>query len=475
MLTDPCLTPDALHRWITQYTGLRVPRRPVCAAHTAPFDYLQNAYFEPAVDQVVWAPRGGGKTSLAAVATLLDLLHKPGCQVRILGGSLEQSLRMWDHLLAHLESLGDGLIANPKSTSRKLKLSGGSAAAVLTQSQRSVRGLRVQKIRCDEVELFDPLVWEAAQLATRSGQGVSGGAGGDAPVIQGTIEALSTLHRPFGLMQTVIDDAYASGRKVVRWCLLDVLERCPADRDCKSCPLWDDCRGVAKEKCEGFFRIDDAIAMKARVSPDTWANEMLCRRPSVRGLVFASFEPAIHVTDAPLFPFDSSTEWWLAMDFGFSAPFVCLWIAKHGEQVYVVDEYVQDQLALDAHLAAVQSRPWPRAKRVACDPAGNGKSDQTARSNVDLLRAAGYLVKTRPSQIVDSVELVRAALKSAAGQIRLRIHPRCGKLIRALQSYHYAGPHSELPDKDGTHDHPIDALRYFFINQQCTKASLRVY
>ena len=68
----------------------------VCTGHAAPFDYLIRAYFEPASDQVVHAPRGGGKTRLAAVATLLDLLHKPGLSVRILGGSLEQSLRLRD-------------------------------------------------------------------------------------------------------------------------------------------------------------------------------------------------------------------------------------------------------------------------------------------------------------------------------------------------------------------------------------------
>ena len=470
MFENPCTTPDELHRWISANTGLTVPRVSVCECHAAPFDYLCNAYFEPARDQVVWAPRGGGKTSLAAVATLLDLLHKPGCQVRILGGSLEQSLRMWDHLLPHLQSFDDGLIENPKSTARKVKLNNGSTAAVLTQSQRSVRGLRVQKIRCDEVELFDPAVWEAAQLATRSAKQQDNAAG-----MRGTIEALSTLHRPFGLMQSVIDDAAASGRAVVRWCLLDVLETCPPQRDCATCPLWEDCRGVAKTRCSGFFRIDDAIAMKARVSPDVWQTEMLCRRPSVRGLVFPTFEPSLHVTDQPPIALDGSADWWLAMDFGYSAPFVCLWVAARGEQIYVVDEYLQQQRTLDQHLEAVKARPWPIARRIACDPAGNGKSDQTARSNVDLLRSAGYLVKTRPSQIVDGIELIRAALRSAAGQVRLHVHPRCGKLIRALQSYRYLTPQSELPEKDGTHDHPIDALRYYFINRQIAKAVPRHY
>jgi hypothetical protein len=48
------------------------------------------------------------------------------------------------------------------------------------------------------------------------------------------------------------------------------------------------------------------------------------------------------------------------------------------------------------------------------------------------------------------------------------LSPRCERLIEAMQCYHYpdspAGSGAELPLKDGLHDHPIDALRYFFIN-----------
>src|SRR3954453_3716003 len=97
------LTRDALHNWLTLYVGLNVPRHAICPHHDPPFEYLARSYFEPASDLIVWAPRGGGKTRLAAVATLLDLVFKPACAVRILGGSLEQSLRMWEHLLPDLE------------------------------------------------------------------------------------------------------------------------------------------------------------------------------------------------------------------------------------------------------------------------------------------------------------------------------------------------------------------------------------
>src|SRR4051812_23935525 len=78
-------TPHKLDQWLRLYLGVFVPRRNVCPHHQAPFDYLWHAYREPTRDVVVWAPRGGGKTRLAAVATLLDMLHKPHTSIRILG------------------------------------------------------------------------------------------------------------------------------------------------------------------------------------------------------------------------------------------------------------------------------------------------------------------------------------------------------------------------------------------------------
>ncbi len=496
----PCRTPEDLHRWVRLFTGMSVPREAVCPGHAAPFDYLQRAYFEPSADQVVWAPRGGGKTRLAALATLLDLLHKPGVAVRILGGSLEQSLKMWDYLTPDLQRLaGELLEGGGRAVGRRVALRGGSTAAVLTQSQRAVRGLRVQKLRCDEVELFKPDVWEAAQLVTKSKKSFVPGPsslvsaqkcdlqkasdqGLGTKDIFGTVEALSTLHAPYGLMSRVVADAERAGVAVVRWCLLEVLERCEASRDCGTCPLWDDCGGVAKERCAGFLSIDDAIAMKRRVSREAWESEMLCRRPSVKGCVFPGFDEGVHVREeSPVASHQSPVQkesippallatddcglMTLALDFGFANPFVCLWIATSANgTTHVVDEYVQPQRTLAEHVDVIRSRPW-KAARVACDPAGAGRSDQTASSNVAFLRREGFVVRHRPSRIVDGLERVRAALRPASGPPTLFVHPRCERLIRALRSYRYPPGGGELPVKDGEHDHLIDALRYHFVNE----------
>lgn len=468
-LMTPVMTQDELHDWIVRFTGLVVPRENVCPHHHAPFEYLRSSYFEPSVDQIIWAPRGGGKTSLAAVATLLDLLHKPGITVRILGGSLDQSLKMWESLLGfiHDPRIGPEILSDPRAVARRLRLRNGSSAAVLTQSQRSVRGVRVQKIRCDEVELFERSIWSAAQLTTRSIQI------GDRRV-HGSIEAISTLHKPYGLMRELVDQSASSGMKVTRWCLLDVLERCPPERDCQTCALYPECRGIAKLKCEGFFSIDDAIRMKQRVSESVWQAEMLCQRPSQEGQVFPMLNTSVHCRTECPFEITRDCEWWLGIDFGFSAPLVCLWIIRKGDQAYVVDEHVGRQMTLFEHLVVIESRPW-RVRRVACDPAGATRNEQTARSNIDFLRARGYSVKTRASRIVDGVELIRSALKSAAGQIRLFIHPRCQHLIRALEEYRYRDPTSEIPMKDGVHDHAVDALRYFYINTQTMSLVRKIY
>jgi Terminase RNaseH-like domain len=137
-----------------------------------------------------------------------------------------------------------------------------------------------------------------------------------------------------------------------------------------------------------------------------------------------------------------------------------------GGVVHVIDEYVEPARTVEEHLEVIEARPYGKPMRIACDPAGNAKNEQTGEANVQLLRRRGYRVHTRGSKIQDGLELIRAALKSGTGVTRLFIHARCRKLIEAMEKYHYEpGGGSEVPVKDGA-DHAIDALRYFFVNRE---------
>lgn len=541
--TQPPNTPDQLHALLRTHFNITIPRTALLDNSRAPFDYLIHTFFEgrftnltenesppdqPTTppDCVVWASRGGGKTFLGAIATLLDLVYKPGIEIRILGGSLEQSQRMAEHLR---RLLGTPCVQPlvKRITTGHITMTHGSRAAVLTHSQRSIRGTRVQKLRCDEVELFDEDVWQAAQLTTRAMK-LEGPWGS---TVRGSVEAFSTMHRPMGLMWKVVSEAQSatmqlnlsesnpsapasassasspcdtvrlrinnplldperpSPRLLFRWGVVDVLEHCTEPACDPTCALGAECGGRAKRRTQdeaGHYRVIDALNQKARVNGAAWEAEMLALRPSRGGTVLPEFRIEHHVYgslhDTIDIDFKPGRIVLAGMDFGFRAPTVILWATlDHGNVLRIHREYVMAERTIDEHLQQFGTAPKPAW--IGVDPAGAQRNDQTGTSNVALLKKAGLVVRHRGSGIYEGVQFVRLRLERTPtrsaddGPVTLDtiappssgpgllIHARCRKLIEAMQRYHYPEdqPESLNPVKDG-HDHLIDALRYLILN-----------
>ncbi|MHC4758229.1 MAG: phage terminase large subunit family protein [Planctomycetota bacterium] len=451
-----------LRNYVKIFCDIDVPDESKCKGHKSPMDYLWHAFScgfssgrRENSDAVVWANRGGGKTELAAVATLLDCIFKPGCQVRILAGSGEQAGRMYEYLVKFLDS-GFGKFLEGEVRKNLCRFLNGSAVEVLTQSETSVRGHHIQKLRCDEVELFRPGVFSAAKFTTQTKHGVTAG-----------LETISTMHKPYGLMHDLITEAKNRDVPVYKWCLWEVIERC-IERSCSRCPMWDDCRGVAKN-CSGYLKVDDCITMMRRSSRACWETEMLCRRPSLENAVFNEFDPSLHVREVDYNP---DLPLYRSLDFGFVNPFVCLFIQVDADGVVrVIDEYIRRRATVEIHAEQIKQRTPCSEENVAgtyCDPAGAGRNDITGTSAVRVLRTRGILARYRRSGIVEGIELIRRAVRAGDGNSHLVISPCCRRLIEAMRCYHYpqtTGTRgSELPQKDGVYDHPIDALRYFFVN-----------
>ena len=271
-------------------------------------------------------------------------------------------------------------------------------------------------------------------------------------------------------MQRIVASAPQFGTPVFKWCVWEVIEKC-IGRTCSQCPLWPDCRGRAKH-ANGYLKIDDCITQMRRASRAGFEAEMLCKRPSLENVVFAEFDPAVHVQPID---YDPNLPLYRTLDFGFVNPFVCLWIQVDGTGlVRVIDEYIRSRATIDVHAAEIKTRTPCAEEQVTatfCDPAGAGVNDVTGTSVVRELRTLGILTRFRQSRILEGIELVRRAIRSGDGRSSLLISPQCPRLIEAMQCYHYPEPHragitGELPLKDGIYDHPIDALRYFFINHQ---------
>ncbi len=493
-----------LKNYVKVFLGINVPDRKICPEHNSPMDYLWHAYsadfpeylapqftggFSRNSDCIVWANRAGGKTELAAVATLMDCIFKPNCQVRILAGSGEQAGRMYQYLTTFLSKGFEEFLLGP-IRKEKCHFVNGSTVEVLMQSATSVRGQHIQKLRCDEVELFDEEVFAAAKFTTHSTENITA-----------AMEMISTMHRPFGLMQKIVSQARLSdsdggsagapptglsrarsrdgGAKLFKWCIWEVLERC-TDRSCSQCPLWTDCQGKAKHAC-GYLKIDDCITQMRRASRAGWEAEMLCKKPLLDNVVFNEFDTAEHIKPVD---YDPNLPLYRSLDFGFVNPFVCLWIQTSEDGVVrVIDEYVRSRATVDVHADEIKSRTPCAEEQVAatfCDPAGAGVNDVTGTSVVRELRAMAIAVRYRRSSILEGIELIRRAVRDGSGKSSLIISPRCPRLIEAMQCYHYpehnGATSRELPLKDGVYDHPIDALRYFFINyKHPTKTANRRY
>jgi phage terminase large subunit len=242
----------------------------------------------------------------------------------------------------------------------------------------------------------------------------------------------------------------------------------------------EDCQGKAKA-ANGYLKVDDCITQMRRASRAGFESEMLCKRPSLENVVFGEFDPTIHVRSLD---YDPNLPLYRALDFGFVNPFVCLWIQVGADGIVrVIDEYVRSRATIDVHVGEIKSRTPGGESSVAatfCDPAGAGVNDVTGTSAVRELRAMRIKARYRRSGILEGIELIRRAVRAGDGKSSLIISHSCHRLIEAMRCYHYPEPGSaaagELPLKDGVYDHPIDALRYFFVNHtRSTKTTTRRY
>lgn len=288
------------------------------------------------------------------------------------------------------------------------------------------------------------------------------------------------MHKPAGLMNKILNAAAQDdARKTFAWCVWDVIENCPPERPCSTCPLWEHCQGRAKT-ANGFLKIDDVIAMKNRVSASTWEHEMLCHPPRLEHGVFPAFRRELHVRSAEGYPLLPGAKFMLnghhmlvenvvaGVDFGYRGAFVSLWLAmiRVGAKpdgprlVWVCDELVTRQQTLACNAAAMRERRWDPVT-VYCDIAGRQTSSQTGRTDERVLRDAGFPTKARAMRIDEGLGMIADLVQPASGLPRFYVDPRCAHLIEAMESYERGEDGKAI--KDGVHDHLIDALRYALV------------
>ena len=176
-------------------------------------------------------------------------------------------------------------------------------------------------------------------------------------------------------------------------------------------------------------------------------------------------EEPYHVIPGFQIPSDWPT--WRALDWGSTAPYVCLWLAwdKEQETIYVYQELYQagltDRQAAELILSLTTSRPF----LTTADPASfwRAENNERTRSLAELYAQEFGIVLSKGNN--DRIAGLRAIKDALAPRLRtgrpgLIIFEACENLVRTLPGlvHRKLGNLEDVDDKG--EDHAYDALRY---------------
>ena len=274
---------ERLGDYIYKCTGRRIPSRAVCKNHNAPLDFMREFMFGDS-DILVLANRSGGKTATSGMATALVAYHDR-VSSKVLGGSGEQSLRMYEEAKWLLEQgyedrLSDDILKT------EAPFIGGHSISIMTQSMKSVRGPHPPLVVYDEIDEFEEDVFEAGKSIPKTDPRR------DFPA---KLVMQSTRHYPGGLMSKAWKKEDDDLKKFV-WCIWEIIEKCGPEYNCTSCALTN--AGCPGKKVlagsDGYFSIRDTIKMYKRLSTDGWNSEWLCNAPRKAGMVYNEFDRKVN-------------------------------------------------------------------------------------------------------------------------------------------------------------------------------------
>lgn len=405
--------------------------------HTAPFRFLADVLTHRVLDYTVWASRSGSKSYLAGLITWTESSSFPNLETTILGGSLEQSDKVYKALDSFWEVTGlqdEYLTAEP---TRRLTLwNNGSAATVLTASSRSVRGPHPQRLILDEIDEMAPDVYQAALSQTQSREGIRAGIG-----------KFSTNHRYGGVMDEAVELAIQRAQPFYKWCVWDVMEPC-LDYTCSTCPISRFCPGQQMKQADGYYRVQDFAQKLTELNLLTLQIEWFCRKVGMSDLVYGDqYKEEIHcASNLPYFT--ESAPVFLSIDWGGAVFSVGVWQPFDIGWVRVCELYELGTTNQRLIEKARKQPWWGNVKAAVADPARDDLIREWKDAQIPIIGAN--------NDVDAGIEATRNALMPVVGRPKFYANRLCKDWMREIMSYRQK---NGKPIKE--QDHAMDETKYF--------------
>lgn len=196
--------------------------------------------------------------------------------------------------------------------------------------------------------------------------------------------------------------------------------------------------------------LNEVELLRAQYTTQFAKQELSAEFVAFDGLVYNTFRPADHIID-PITTIPDGAEIIGGIDAGYADPFVCLWIMKHKNKYFLLDEYYATQRTMESHALSIK-RGWLDKKTIRrwMDPSA-------AQASADL-SAMGIQTYPAKNDIQAGINAVARCFETD----RLFITRGCIKTLTEIGQYSYAdkGSRNRGETPVDAFNHAMDSLRY---------------
>jgi len=194
------------------------------------------------------------------------------------------------------------------------------------------------------------------------------------------------------------------------------------------------------------------------MTKESFAQEYLASFSRLGNRVYSNFDGELNVEEVS----DSGGPLYIGMDFNVDPMCACI-ASRVNDELHVWDEIVIKNGNTHEMCDEIANRFKGRQIRVYPDPTGKRRStsSHTGQTDHSIIQDHGFslIASSASPSVADRVNEVQAMLCNAEERRRLKIHPRCSRLIYSFQGLTYKDNTSQ-PDKSSGLDHMCDAIGY---------------